>query len=507
MGAGEIAAVVAELQPLVGARVDDLWVPAERSVLLELHRKEGAVLVAVSAEADLCRIHAASARPAAGEEPPPFQVILRRALKGSRLAGLDCARDDRVVHLRFEGRAGARALVAELTGRHGNLFLLDEVGAILGSAGRNLSTRRALLPGRPYQPPAPRARPAGALRGGEAAARTRSGGHAEDRFRVDDGNRFGGGATSAFPISAAVEAWYQPREAERRLEEARRRLREPVHAGVARSRRALEKLEAEAARVPRAEADRRAADLIKQHLHAIDRGVRSATLTEYRESGPVEVTVSLDPALTPRQNMERYYRHYRRIVDSATRVEARAAEVRGRLANLEALERRIAGAGPDALLGLEKEARRLGAGPRAAPKPQRRRETPRVPYRLFQSLGGGPILVGRNAAGNDELTLKVAKGNDLWLHARGQPGSHVVLRLEKGAGPKQEGLLDAAHLAVHFSDARGERSCEVTYTRAKHVKKPKGSPPGLVTVTQEKTILLRLEPDRLQRLLEGEEES
>jgi predicted ribosome quality control (RQC) complex YloA/Tae2 family protein len=114
--------------------------------------------------------------------------------------------------------------------------------------------------------------------------------------------------------------------------------------------------------------------------------------------------------------------------------------------------------------------------------------------------------VGRNAAANDELTKKVAKGNDLWLHARGLPGSHVVVPLAKGAAPDQETLLDAAHLAAHFSDGRGEPSCDVAWTRARFVTKKKGAPPGAVNVSQEKTLLLRVEPARLARLLASEEE-
>jgi predicted ribosome quality control (RQC) complex YloA/Tae2 family protein len=120
-------------------------------------------------------------------------------------------------------------------------------------------------------------------------------------------------------------------------------------------------------------------------------------------------------------------------------------------------------------------------------------------------VAGLSILVGRGAAENDQLTVRVAKGNDVWLHARGRTGAHVVLRLPKGRAPDQESLLDAAHLAAHFSDARGEAAPEVVYTRAKHVRKAKGSAPGAVTYSQEKGMALRVEPSRVERLLQGEE--
>jgi predicted ribosome quality control (RQC) complex YloA/Tae2 family protein len=135
----------------------------------------------------------------------------------------------------------------------------------------------------------------------------------------------------------------------------------------------------------------------------------------------------------------------------------------------------------------------------------RRRDEPPPAYRTFRSLSGVPLLVGRGAEQNDALTLRVARGNDLWLHARGLAGAHVVARLERGKAPDQDTLLDAAHLAVHFSDARGQPQADVAYTRAKHVRKPRGAAPGAVTYSQERVILLRFEQTRLERLLAEEE--
>ncbi len=139
-------------------------------------------------------------------------------------------------------------------------------------------------------------------------------------------------------------------------------------------------------------------------------------------------------------------------------------------------------------------------------RPARRGEERKaLPYRSFASLAGAPILVGKGAEENDALTLTVAHGNDLWLHARGVAGAHVVVRLARGKAPDQETLLDAAHLAVHFSDARGAPVVDVAYTRAKYVRRSKGAPPGAVTYSQEKVLPLRVEPARLERLLAEEE--
>jgi predicted ribosome quality control (RQC) complex YloA/Tae2 family protein len=479
--AAEIDAVVRELAPLAGSRVDAVRPHAERALVLELFGRAGAVRLLVSAEADLTRLHVASARPRPAATLTAFHQLARRELEGARLSGIEAVPGDRVVALRFESARGPLRLVAELTGRHGNVFLMGDDGIIRASAIRNLSQRRTLVPGSPYVPPAPPPEPErGGLRPTPVAG-------------------------APFPYSAAIERAYAAREDAQRLAEARKRLREPVRAAVARASRALARLAEEAARVPAAEADRHAADLLKANLRLVRRGMSEVTVTEWTEEGPREVTLALDPALGPQENLARGYRRYRRIVDSAARVAAREAEVRAREAALRRLLARVDAAEEGALARLEKEARRLGAGPRPAAAPRRRRDEAALPHRTFRSLAGTSILVGRGAAENDALTLRIARGNDLWLHARGVTGAHVVVRLEKGKAPDQETLLDAAHLALHFSDARGAPRADVACTHVKYVRKPKGSAPGAVTYSQEKVLPLRLEPGRVERLLAEEE--
>jgi predicted ribosome quality control (RQC) complex YloA/Tae2 family protein len=125
-------------------------------------------------------------------------------------------------------------------------------------------------------------------------------------------------------------------------------------------------------------------------------------------------------------------------------------------------------------------------------------------FRTYAGHGGARILVGKGAAQNDVLSFKVARAQDLWLHARGVSGAHVVVPLERDAEIPQELLLDAAHLALHHSDLKGEPRGEVSYTSARFLKKPKGAARGAVTYTREKTFWLRLEADRLARLLKSE---
>jgi predicted ribosome quality control (RQC) complex YloA/Tae2 family protein len=124
------------------------------------------------------------------------------------------------------------------------------------------------------------------------------------------------------------------------------------------------------------------------------------------------------------------------------------------------------------------------------------------PFRRFTSSDGLAIYVGRNARENDELTFGLAKSDDLWLHARGTPGSHVVVRLEKGTEVLPETLRDAATLALLYSDLKKSGKGDVIYTRRKWVKKAKGQAPGAVTVSQEKSVFVTLDKARLAGLKE-----
>jgi predicted ribosome quality control (RQC) complex YloA/Tae2 family protein len=130
-----------------------------------------------------------------------------------------------------------------------------------------------------------------------------------------------------------------------------------------------------------------------------------------------------------------------------------------------------------------------------------------VPNRLmprrYRSAGGLEIWVGRSAAGNDHLSLRLARGKDLFFHLDGAPGSHVVLRTEGRTDPPAEALLDACELAVHFSKFKNATRADVHAVPIANVRKPKGSKPGLVSVHGGKTIHLRRAEARLKRILEA----
>ena len=127
------------------------------------------------------------------------------------------------------------------------------------------------------------------------------------------------------------------------------------------------------------------------------------------------------------------------------------------------------------------------------PAPRRRqRPGPRLPYRSYW-WKAVEIRVGKGARDNDDLTVHHARGNDVWMHARGRPGAHVVVRFREAA-PPLELLIAAAQLALTHAGVRDGDRAEVVWTRVKEVKKPKGLPPGKVLAGAERVLLVDVDP-------------
>lgn len=274
--------------------------------------------------------------------------------------------------------------------------------------------------------------------------------------------------------------------------------------------RKLAAISGDAARAADSPALRQRAQLLLSNLHAIARGATTVHLLDYTVDPPAYVDLELDPAQSPRGLAEAWFKRARRFEHGAAVAAQRLAASATEVIALDLLEKAIeASAGTDALDALAVRAERLGVKSElpdqvAAPKSKSREPARHVPYRTLIGSGERKILVGKGASDNDVLTRDHARPHDLWLHARDVAGAHVVVPLAKGEVCPQELLVDAAHVAAHFSDARGETAVDVSYTPRRYVRKPKGAAEGLVVLEREKVLRLQLEAVRLAKLLQNE---
>jgi predicted ribosome quality control (RQC) complex YloA/Tae2 family protein len=247
----------------------------------------------------------------------------------------------------------------------------------------------------------------------------------------------------------------------------------------------------------------------------VPRGATKLDYVDWSSGEAVPKSIPLDPARSAREQLDDVFREAKRLRDGEPVAEARLARTERAALALDAAIGALGAAADAAALEAAWDAlhavlrRESPEDARALKKPaapgtKRKPDAPRPPYRAFGATGGR-VLVGRGAEHNDELTFQVSKPWHLWLHARGVPGAHVIVPLGRDQSCPGELLVDAAHLAAHFSDARDEPVVEVTYVPRKYVRKPRRSLPGAVSFDREKVLVLRVEEARKARLLAAEE--
>jgi len=475
LSAAEIEAVVREIAPvLTGGWVQKIHQPTPRAITLQVRGPGRTMSLFVSADPDTARFHLLSERQSNPTAPPMFCQVLRARIQGARLDGVEQVEGDRIVRFRMTARGGACSLVAQLTGKRADLFLLDAEDKILGS----LNAPHEQL-GKPYHPPA---------RGGRTGV------------QVDSRSLPAPDEDHPFPVSAAIERLYHQREEETARARVRQSRIAAIRKRLKKASRRLEALQLDLDKAARFHDHVRYGELLKANLGRIHKGQDRVTVIDYFDPAAPELVIPLDPSKSPKGNMDDYFKRYRKHLaaerEIRPRLETVARETDALRAELAAVE-----SGEWEPPGPEQAPSREIPPSRHKPSAISHQPSARSgPFRRFESVDGLPIYVGRNARENEALTFKMARSDDVWLHARGTPGSHVVVRLEKGANPPPETIRDAATLALQYSDLKKSGKGEVIYTRRKWVRKVKGQSPGTVTVTQEKTIFLQLDRARLERL-------
>jgi len=472
--ATEIAKVTGEFAPaLAGGWIQKIYQPTDRTLVLEIRAPGRTHRLLISCHQGAARLHFTTEAFQNPPTPPPFCQFLRAHLQGARIDQVEQIQGDRIVQLVLNAKEGPCRLVAELTGKTSNLLVLDDAGRIR----RDLNGVKDLV-GQLYVPPTHQQRERGAAD------------HA--RFSQDI-------QESPFPLSAAIEAHYHRAEAASVIESMRNTRAGILRRSIKKLRRRIEAWHEDIAKAEKYKAYARYGELIKANLATIRKGQTDVAVVDYFDEELPNLTIPLDPTKTPQGNMDDYFRKHRKHLAAERELHPRIKE--GQM-ELETLRQEMTAIEQGTwqppykppLIVRAQTLSRTGGGRKG------RQEQRQGPFRRFTSSDGLAIYVGRNARANDELTFGLAKSDDLWLHARGTPGSHVVVRLEKGNDPPPETVRDAATLALLYSDLKKSGKGDVIYTRRKWVKKAKGQAPGAVIVTQEKSLHVSLERKRLDAL-------
>jgi predicted ribosome quality control (RQC) complex YloA/Tae2 family protein len=503
-----IGEVLEELEPsLVGRRWGKVFQLSGTSIAVEFRTGDGRYLL-LSAEPGRPRLHmfARTVRELekASHMPSQFALVLRKTLGGATLRSLTKDEGERVVRFTFSvpdavGDVRAATLVSQLTGRTSNLFLLDEQGRIVDSL--RPSRGEGQVEGDIYGPPRTQSSTI-SLEGKAAAPRKAT----DIPHRATAIPREGFGS-----LSDALDDYYRRLEAARafdtRAAAAAARLRQQSST--------LLKLRDNLSRDLRAHGDadehKRAGDLLLANIGTAERRGSIVRLKDFYAEGTPTVELEIDENRTLQDEAGRRFARYTKAKRAAREISDRLEKIEPELDALAVrraeLERIITSRDEAALAAFD------GEGATASHTKERERaKTSKAKgskkgevdkgrtLRRYRSSDGYEIIVGRGARENDQLTFRVARSYDTWLHAADYPGSHVVVRARGREEPvPHRTVVEAAQLAAHFSQARKDSKVAVNYTQRKFVSKPKGAAPGLVYLSSFRTLLV--EPgEKLERL-------
>ncbi len=542
-----------DLETLSGARIQDASLAQPNELILDIARPGTSpvtrVLVSGSrAQSRICITQRDF--PARPDRPPWVERYLLKAVV--RSIGLQP--DDRVITLDLDkqDRVGSRypsRLIIEMMGRDSNAVLIDADGKIQGLLRNQTSEHRRLHPGAVFSPARPQDRrlpvdissedfkaSLASLKTPRDALMTLCAGM--DRFLAEElihraaeadadlltttrsfyrDPPFGevpGCVLKAPGVSVAAVA-FGPRHLDPNLFVEADTISEAIERTFADNlkglekqggKKALRKVLIRAIRTANTKRDRISEDLdrarradeleqkgslILSNPQSIESGSASVELEDLFSEQKSLVQIDLNPKLTASENGQAYLKKAAKARKSEPVLGRRLGQAGERITELEKLLEEFDGL-PDSDDG-ERFRQTLEQKGLIRPQRKKQKQDRKGPSglhpRRYRTSDGWEVWVGRTDAENDRIT-RSAPRNAIWFHAHGCPGSHVVLRPRDQRDPSPEALHDAACLAAYWSKARGSKTAPVNYTEARYVQKPKGAPPGLVTIRHEKTLFV-----------------
>ncbi|MGI9055334.1 MAG: Rqc2 family fibronectin-binding protein [Pyrinomonadaceae bacterium] len=399
------------------------------------------------------------------KNPSRFVLFLRKRLSNAELKTVEKFENERIIKFVLSARTDLGqieiyALIVQLTGRSANLFLLDKNDFILDSLRENSGAGQQIA--NKFSPPD---RPENLQTN-------------EKTFPQNDFET----------LSEALTFHYQKLDAEKDFQTKAKSAQSKINAEIKKREKLVKKLKQDLENHGDAEKWKRFGDLILANLANAERREDKIIVTDYFDENLPQIEIQAEENLSLTKVSEKYFKRYTKARNAKTEISKRLSMLNTELEKLldEKAEIETAIAEKNAVFfNFEVEPDKG-----KSKKLKNKILDSKSKARNFTSSEGFEILVGKGAKDNDHLTFRVAKSNDLWLHAADYPGSHVVVKSRNREEIPNKTLIEAAQLAAFYSQAREELKVAVHYTLRKFVHKPKGAVAGLVNLASFKTILV-----------------
>ena len=523
-------------------KIEKIYQPGSEELVFQIHTKEGNVRLFMSCGSRSARVCLTENRYKNPEQPPTFCMLLRKHIQGGRITRIEQYGSERIIEIDIEalnelGFTVCKRLIVEIMGKHSNIVLIDiESGRIIDSIKRisiDVNRYRQLLPGVQYRYPPEQDRipfknvskdtelprdargilqtvagisPAVAreleldeklflheitasIEDGTARPRLYRDGDTPREFHIFELTDFNGLETLYFSsVSECVETFFHERDCSNLVKQKSVPLVKSVQASLDKALLKKKKLGEDLLRAENSDKYRLYGELLTANIHLIKPGARSVEVVSYYDGQPVRIP--LDEKLSAAKNAQRYFKKYAK---AKTAIHEKRSQLEENERNIEYLESVLHSLGcvdrEEDIEAIREEL--VDAGFLRYRKASSRKKKQKPQPIRYSLSDGTTVLVGRNNIENDYLTLKHASKQDVWLHTKDIPGSHVIIKMEDGRNVDDlsaELIYEAAGIAAFHSKAGTSSNVPVDYVPVRYVKKPAGAKPGMVIFTHNRTV-------------------
>ena len=554
-------AITTELKDtLVGGRINKIYQPSNTELLITIRNNRKNFSLLLSIHPSYARFHLTDENFSNPEEPPMFCMHLRKHLSGAILLELEQLDLERIVIFRFRalneiGDQESKTLIVELMGRHSNVILLQEEKGTIINCLKHVppfqNRYRTLLPGAPYKFPPSQDKlnlleideeqfikrldfNAGKM--DQQIVQTLTGVSPlvarEFVHRVHLGDAsvykeqflslkncvkneafipaiYSDGKLEDFhvvPISLMekekqfatanelADAFYANKAERDLVKQQANDLERLVKNELNKNKKKLTIHRDTLKKSKKADRYQKFGELLTANMHLVQKGDESVDVIDYYDPEQNTITIPLQSDKTPSENAQNYFKKYRKLLAAKDKAKTEIEKTENEMVYLENILQQIENARSEDIEDIREELRDEGYIKKQI---TRKRKKKKPQPEQYVATDGTIIYVGRNNKQNEYVTHRIANKEDIWLHTLNIPGSHVVI---KSSDPSEETLLEAAQLAAYFSKARQSESVPVDYTKIKYVKKPSGAKPGFVTYTDQKTLYVTPDVEKVKKM-------
>lgn len=525
-------------------RIQKVNQPFDHELVLTIRNNRRNYKLLLSAHPVFGRIQTTEANFQNPQNPNTFTMIMRKYLQGAVIETIQQIENDRILEIVVSNKNEIgdhikATLVVEIMGKHSNIILIDKnehkIIESIKHVGFSQNSYRTILPGSTYiAPPKTKAinpfdisdqtlfellqtndlspKNLQQLFQGLGRDTALELSHCLKDNKLNDFRQFFSReyypsltekSFSAVQFSSSHETfqslgqlldyYYQEKAEKDRIAQQASDLIHRVQSELEKNIKKLAKQQDELLATENAEEFRQKGELLTTYLSMVPNNQDVVVLDNYYTNQTIEI--SLDRALTPNQNAQRYFKKYQKLKKAVKHLKGIISDTENTITYLESVETSLNHASMEDINDIREELVETGFIKRRAHDKQHKRKKPE---QYLASDGKTIIMVGRNNLQNDELTFKMARKGELWFHAKDIPGSHVLIR--DNLNPSDEVKTDAAELAAYYSKARLSNLVQVDMIEAKKLNKPSGTKPGFVTYTGQKTLRVTPTQEKIDSL-------